>query len=486
MTQDVKGERANVATQLWAGIGGHPLALASLSLVGPDSVLPSVFGVTRLASAAVGVACLAIADLHGARTGRATPPVVVDSTHAAAAFLSERLVKPSGWGLPPVWDELAGDYRAQDGWIRLHTNYASHREAVLKVLGVMADRPAVTQAVEGWAADALEQAVVDAGGCAAVMRTPEEWAVHRHGRFAVKEPPITVERAGPGRVGALERPPGAQQGPLAGVRVLDVTRVLAGPVATRFLAAYGAEVLRIDPPGFREVEALLPDVTAGKHCAALDLASIQGHQTFAALVARAHVLVHGLRPGALASLGFDPGTLARLNPSLIVATHDAYGWSGPWAGRRGFDSLVQMSCGIAAEGAKHAGTDRPTPLPAQALDQATGYLLAAGVCESLANRLRAGTTNHVRASLVGVANMLMRLPEHSLLIVPPHWPGDVYEDGATEWGPVRRIRCPGVISGLTPAWSIAPGSLCRADARWETTTPKAGRAQGAPLEGEEG
>lgn len=133
-----------------------------------------------------------------------------------------------------------------------------------------------------------------------------------------------------------------------------------------------------------------------------------------------------------------------------------------------------MSCGIAAEGARQAGTGRPFPLPAQALDQATGYLLAAGVCESLATGLRTGAAGHVRASLAGVANLLMRLPETTLMIDPPHWPADVYEDGKTEWGPVRRIRCPGLIRGLTPAWSIAPGSPGRAAARWESTTPRRG------------
>ncbi len=188
--------------------------------------------------------------------------------------------------------------------------------------------------------------------------------------------------------------------------MLDLTRVIAGPVATRYLAAYGADVLRIDPPGFDEVAALLPESTAGKRCAALDLRSAEGRARFEHLVAQAHVVVGGLRPGALADLGLGSAELRARNPSLITVTHDAYGWSGPWAGRRGFDSLVQMSTGIAAAGAAAAGTDRPTPLPAQALDHGVGHLLAAATCRALTRRVQTGAAADVRGSLVGAANVL--------------------------------------------------------------------------------
>ncbi len=136
---------------------------------------------------------------------------------------------------------------------------------------------------------------------------------------------------------------------LAGLRVLDLTRVLAGPVATRFLAGFGADVVRIDPPGWDE-PALEPEVTLGKSCARLDLRRDADRATFERLLSGADVLVHGYRPGALDGLGYGAAARQSLAPGLVEVCLDAYGWTGPWAGRRGFDSLVQMSCGIAQAG----------------------------------------------------------------------------------------------------------------------------------------
>jgi crotonobetainyl-CoA:carnitine CoA-transferase CaiB-like acyl-CoA transferase len=250
--------------------------------------------------------------------------------------------------------------------------------------------------------------------------------------------------------------------PLAGVRVLDLTRVIAGPVATRYLAGYGADVLRIDPPGFDEVPVLLPEATAGKRCAFLDLADPADRARFEALVADAHVVVGGLRPGALDGLGLGSAELRAINPSLISVTHDAYGWAGPWAARRGFDSLVQMSTGIAAAGAAVAGTERPTPLPAQALDHGTGHLLAAATCRALTRLLTDGLAADVRGSLVGASNVVKASPAPSC--APTATVADVdLEVGTTAWGPVRRVPLAGRIAGIAPSWSIDAGVLGRHD-----------------------
>ena len=202
-----------------------------------------------------------------------------------------------------------------------------------------------------------------------------------------------------------------------------MTRVIAGPVCTKFLAAYGAQVLRLDPPGFAEVPALLPETTAGKRTAALDLRVDADRRLFENLVADADVLVTGLRADALAGLGYGDGTLTAINPALIVASLNAYGWDGPWRHRRGFDSLVQMSCGIAAAGALAAGRDEPFPLPVQALDHATGYLLAAEVGRALTRRLTRSAVSRIRASLIGTANLLWSLPRPTDLPPAPS-PGD--------------------------------------------------------------
>lgn len=159
--------------------------------------------------------------------------------------------------------------------------------------------------------------------------------------------------------------------PLAGIKVLDFTRVLAGPVATRFLAGLGADVLRIDPPEWDE-PGVVPDVILGKRCARLDLHTAEDRRVFEALLARADIVVHGYRPGAMARLGYDEGERRTINPGLVDVSLCAYGWTGPWAGRRGFDSLVQMSIGIAEAGMRWQQAERPVPLPVQALDHATG------------------------------------------------------------------------------------------------------------------
>ena len=454
----------DLLTEVWTAVGGDPAALAAVTMDEPHPVLPAAFDVTGLAAATTAAAGLAAASALAARTGgfadgslRAAPEslraVTVTHRAAVASFLSERLLTPMGWTRPEMWDPIAGDYRAADGWIRLHTNYAHHRAAVERVLGPATDRAALAERVRGWAADELEAAVVAAGGCAAAM----------HPRTPNAEPLARIERTPgmPARTGTtVDRP-------YEGIRVLDLTRVIAGPVATRTLAAFGAQVLRLDPPGFAEVPALLPDVTVGKRCASLDLKSPAGRATFDGLLADADVLVCGLRPGALAALGYDEDQLRRRRPDLVVAHLDAYGWDGPWQGRRGFDSLVQMSCGIAATGAELSGVDKPVPLPAQALDHGTGYLLAAAIGVALARRHTHGETTTIRASLTGSANALMARPTPAdLSLDPPMWTEADTVPDATAWGPVRRVPLPVHVDGVDHAWTIDAGPLGRDPARW--------------------
>jgi len=444
---------------LWELLGGAPRVLESLSVSG-GPWLPSVFDVTGLARDAVGVASLAAAELQAARFGGALPRAEVDSAGAAAAFRSEALLEPLGWERPPTWDPIAGDYRARDRFIRLHTNYASHRRAAERALGLplgTATRDVVAAVVATRDASAIERDVVAEGGCAAAMCSRAEWLVHEHGATAKDEPPCSRTLHEGSALPLAPGRRGSAGGAFEGVRVLDLTRVLAGPVCTRFLAAHGAEVLRVDPPGFEEVPALLPDTTAGKRCTFLAIDTKEGSAIFAELLARADVLVHGLRPGALARLGFGPARLLRDYPSLVTAEVSAYGFAGPWSGRRGFDSLVQMSSGIACQPGGPGAP--PKPLPAQALDHGAGYLLAAGVGRALTERLRVGRASSVRVSLVGVANHLFSRPAAPLDAPPGPWPEAVLEHAQTAWGPVRRVRCPGRVGGRSAEWAIPPGPL---------------------------
>jgi hypothetical protein len=443
----------------WRALGGEETWLGRVEIAGRGD-LPSAFAVTDLAAASVGATSLAIAERMASETSR-RPRVVVDRRLASLWFGFS--LKPQGWTLPPVWDPIAGDYSAADGWIRLHTNAARHREAALAVLGCAGERAAVTSAVRSARAEELEAAIVARGGCAAVMRSLAAWADHPQGRAVVAEPLVRVDRREALAAAASPIDPAR---PLAGVRVLDLTRILAGPVATRFLAAYGADVLRIDPPDWDE-PSVAPEVTLGKRCARLDLADAAGRDRFLALLGQADVIVHGYRPGALDALCLGEVERRRARPGLIDVSLDAYGWSGPWAGRRGFDSLVQMSAGIAEEGMRHFGKDRPTPLPVQALDHAAGYFLAAAAVRGLTERAASGAGSSSRLSLARVAALLASERADATAPLAPAEEADYApEIEPTDWGPARRFKPPAAVEGAPMSWARPATRLGAARPAW--------------------
>ncbi|MCZ2495819.1 acyl-CoA transferase [Xylophilus sp. Kf1] len=464
---------------LWSDVDGDPAAAGAVSFTGTGA-LPSAFRVTDFAAACMAAAGLAIAELDALLVGGSVggiAPLSVD--RRLASFWFGLSIRPVGWQLPPAWDSIAGDYRTRDGWLRLHTNAPHHRVAAERVLGIAAggpatttasaadaasDRAVVAAAVAGWDREALETAVVGAGGCAAAMRSAEEWACHPQGLALAGEPLVQRTVSQPAAVRTWRPRPGR---PLAGLRVLDLTRVLAGPVGSRLLAGYGADVLRIDPPGWDE-PALVPEVTLGKRCARLDLKSAAGRATLESLLSSADVLLHGYRPDALEGLGLGLAWRRQVAPGLVEVCHDAYGWSGPWASRRGFDSLVQMSCGIAHAGMAAAGADRPTPLPVQALDHGTGYLVAAAAVRGLTERLKTGQGSRSRLSLARTAESLMGLDApHDTPPLVLQARADVSPGvEATDWGPAQRLAWPIAIEGIGVRWDLPARALGWAPARW--------------------
>ena len=427
--------------------------------VSGPATLPSAYPVSDLAAASVAAAADALLDLLAA-LGRPVPSAAVSRPLADAWF--GLAVAGVGWTPPPPWDAVAGDYRCADGWVRLHTNAAHHRAAALGVLRVPADRDAVAAAVTGWRADELQEAVVAAGGCAAALRRPEEWVEHPQGRAVRAEPLAAITATAAGVPSGSWTPEPSR--PLAGLRVLDLTRVLAGPAATRLLAGLGASVLRIDPPWWDE-PALEPEMTLGKRPARLDARPPDGRARLRELLAGADVLVHGYRGGALPGLGLAADERASLRPGLVDVSLTAWGASGPWADRRGFDSLVQMATGIAAAGLV-AGTDeRPTPLPVQALDHATGYLMAGAVLAGLARRVRTGEGTRAVLSLARTAVELERVRELERVPVEarpvlPDRPIDI------PWGPARLLEPPLALDGVPITWDVPPSPLGSAPATW--------------------
>lgn len=417
--------------QVWEALGGAPEEVERLTVSGPEVTLRSAFAVTSAGVATVGASLLAATDR----------PVALDTRALAVALRSERYLLRDGQPVGSPFDPLSAFHRTADGWLRLHANYPWHRDAALRVLGCAPDE--VPDAVAGRAGLELETALHAAGGIGAAVRTAQRW------REETGTPPPLVQRRVVGD---------AAPRPVRRPRVLDLTRVIAGPVATRTLAAHGADVLRLDAPDRPEIPLQALDTLPGKRSALLDLRDATIREE---LLDGADVLVTGYRPGALDRFGLAPEALAERHPGLVVVTLSAWGERGPWGGRRGFDSIVQAACGIAAEEIRPA-EGSPGALPAQVLDHATGHLGAAAVLRELAEQRRDGGTRHVRLALAGTAAWLQDLPRPADQDVPAVDPGPFLEeiDGLTIASP------PGTVDGVARHWPAPAPSFGTAEPRW--------------------
>ena len=453
---------------IWMTAQCDPTALRSVSLPGTDPGLPSVYRVGALAQATIAASGLAAAEYHRLRTGR-RQHVTVEMRRALASFRSERYLRIDDGPPPALRDPVMGFYATRDGrWIQLHTNFPHHLEGVLKVLGCANDRAAVAEAIRGWDGATLDQTLADAGLCAALIRTPDEWAALDQAKAISGLPLFEIERIGDAPV-EPPREAGAER-PLAGVRVLDLSRIIAGPVAGRALAQHGAEVLMVNGPHLPNIAPLVIDNGRGKRSAVIDLRDATGQETLNGLVSDADVFLQAYRPGALTARGFGPEELARVRPGIVYVSVCAYGHKGPWAGRRGFDSLVQSASGIAFTEREAAGWDEPKHLPCQALDHATGYLAAFGAMAALARRATEGGSWHVRVSLAQTGRWLQ-----SFGLLPDGWKApDVSIDDVRDClGTVQSAF--GRVLGVLPAerleetparFDLPPARIGAHEAKW--------------------
>ena len=434
--------------EAWSALGGEPGLLDLVEVGGNGAgLLPSRLAALPAMVAAVSAATLGASVLDAARRAGSPESVVIDVEHVAAAACSERYARMDGRDQADLFAPLSRFWRTSDGWLRLHANYPWHRERALKLLGCQTRPDAVGDAIRSWQGQALENALADVDALGSAVRTSPEWRAHPQGA-AVSALPLLDTAAGtrsdPGR-----RPKAAGRC-AQGLRVLDLTRVIAGPVATRTLAAWGADVLRLDSPHLPEIEAQCLDTLPGKRSALLDVSQRSGRARLEELLAVADVLVQGYRPGALARYGLAPEELDERHPHLSVVSLSAWGRDGPWAGRRGFDSLVQCSTGIAqAEGS----TEKPGALPAQVLDHATGYLAAGAVLLALAGVQRGEPARCISLSLARTAQWLMGAglghPEHPREASPDDHL--VTLSGAAR--PVHVIAPVGRVGDRVPAWA---------------------------------
>src|SRR5947207_5354756 len=396
---------SEILADLWTLAGGEISALDAVALKGEEPQLPSSFRAAAAAQASIAAAGLAAAQVWKLRSGQ-SQDVTVDMRHAAVECRSERYLRVDGKPPPPAWDAIAGIYRTRDQrFVRLHTNFRHHRDAVCQVLNCKPERDDVQAALMQWDGEAFETAAYASGCVVAMMRSHEEWSDLPHAKALAALPPILIEKIGD----AAPKPWPAGDRPLEGVRVLDLSRVIAGPVAGRTLAAHGADVLLISGPDLPAIPWLTIDTGRGKLTSFVELKSDQGRGVLRDLLASADIFSQGYRPRALASLGFSAEDAARISPGIVYVSLSAYGYAGPWAERRGFDSLVQTATGFNHAEGQAAGVEGPKELPAQMLDHATGYLMAFGAIMAKARQSRAGGSWHVRVSLAQPGRWLWNL-----------------------------------------------------------------------------
>lgn len=406
-------------------IAGWPAARAyDVEITGgADPLLPTPFRIGAASSAALAAVGLAAADLWKLRTGR-DQSVSLDAGHATATLRGTEYIEIDRKSAAPQYNLLKSVYPTKDGrWVYLHCRFPHHRAAVLSVLGVSEDLEAATKAVAGWDGLALEEAIVAAGAAGGMVRSLAEWAAHPQGKAVATLPLMEIVRIGDSRPEPL--PEGDR--PLSGIRVLDLTRVLAGPTCGRTLAEHGADVLKIAGAHLPDSDEEEFDTGRGKLSAYLDFRDPSELEILKGLARDCDVFSQGYRPGALGKYGLAPEALAEIRPGMVCVSMCAFGHEGPWARRRGFDSVVQSVSGLSDLQGSILPGDAPGPqfLPVSAIDYLTGYLMAFGAIVALKRRAEEGGSWLVRLSLAQVGRWLTGLgqvPSAELKDVPKEFP----------------------------------------------------------------
>jgi crotonobetainyl-CoA:carnitine CoA-transferase CaiB-like acyl-CoA transferase len=465
--------------QLWRNAGLPAASLSRLRLTGSEPLLPSTFAVGTSAQATVAASALAAAEIWRVRTGR-IQEVTVDMRHALIESRSERYLRVEGRPEPAPWDPLTGAYRCGDGrWVRIHAGFPHHRAAAAKWLArgdavltaaleqALAgsarfgdgsrqredDRAIVERALERYTAQAFEDEAAEAGAVAGMMRSFAEWDTHPQGQAVEELPLVAIEKIGEAPAEAL---PAAAR-PLAGVRVLDLTRVIAGPVCGRTLAAHGADVLNVSARHLPNMGPLVIDTGRGKLATQLDLRDAHDRAKLENLLRDSTIFVQSYRPDALEQLGFGALAAARIRPGLVYVSLSAYGVKGPWARRRGFDSVVQTVSGFNFAEGEARGSFEPVPLPNQALDHGAGYLMAFGCLAALHRRITEGGSWLVRISLAGTGRWLRGLGrvQNGLACrdLGMDQVRDLLEETSSGFGRLTAVRHSPQMSETPPRWT---------------------------------
>jgi crotonobetainyl-CoA:carnitine CoA-transferase CaiB-like acyl-CoA transferase len=450
-----------------------------IQITGADPILPSKFLIGTAGAGVIGAAGLAASELWRLRTGLIQD--VSLNVRAAAIGMraslyfrknSDSSTEPmranmqAGLSTKEWWSPVSGFYQGKDGaWIQLHCNFPHHAAGVLKILECANERAAVAAAVSTWDIAELEAVCSDAAMAVAMVRSNEEWAKHPQSIAVDGLPLIEIERIGNSPAEPFED----GERPLSGIRALDLTRVIAGPMCGRTLAEHGADVMRVSAAHLPSIETLVMDTGTGKLSTHIDLRNDAGRETLRTLTRDADIFVQGYRPGGLSAAGFSPEDVATIRPGVIYVTINAYGREGPWSKKRGYDSLVQCCTGLVHE--ETGDCDIPRHLPAQVLDYVTGYLAASGIMTALARRAEDGGSYHVQLSLCQTAHWLKRLGRISEDVSGISDPSlaDVIDLTMQSDSPFGRLRHVAPIVGLSetpPYWARSVVPLGSHEAVW--------------------
>ena len=438
---------------------------------GTDPILPTSFRIGDTSTAALSAVGLAVSDLWESRTGR-RQEVSVDARRATASLRSGKYMQMDGAGVSTERNTVMGVYPTKDGrWSYLHCNFPNHRAAALSVLGVAEDRDAVIKAVAKWNAQDLEDAIIEAKGAGGMVRTMEEWAKHPQAAAIANLPLMEIVKLADSPPEAL--PEGSR--PLSGVRVLDLTRVLAGPTCARTLAEHGADVMKITGAHLPNIGYQEYDTGHGKLNAQLDLRETKDMETLRGLVSQTDVFSQGYRPGTLGGRGLSPEELAELRPGIVYISMCAFSHMGPWASRRGFDTVVQTVSGITnRQGDLFPGANPgPQFYPVSAIDYLTGYLMAFGGMVALNRRVHEGGSWLVRISLAQVGRWLVsqgEIPEADLKNIPAEFnPEEIASWSTVSDTPMGKLGHLGPVLSLSetpPRWARTSVPLGHHDPVW--------------------
>jgi crotonobetainyl-CoA:carnitine CoA-transferase CaiB-like acyl-CoA transferase len=371
-----------------------------VTITGQDPVFPARFRIGETTANILAGVGVAVTDIHEVKTGR-RQKVAIDVRHAAATCQSSRLMRrrTDGGDWKAVESpsmahmrSITQPWRTRDGrWYLPHFNLPHLHDRVIGVLKCESNADAVSKAVANWDSHELEEAVAAARACGSIVRSNAEWLAHPHGKMLSGKPLVEITK-----IGDSDPVPFPQGGrPLSGIKVLDLTRILAGPIAARTLAEHGADVLMVAAQHLPQVPEHVMDTSHGKRSCFLNLNRAEDLAAIRMLVKSADVFSQGYRPGIMDKLGLDPEQLAQERPGIIYLSVSCYGHGGPFSNRGGWEQIAQCTTGICLDN----GDERPKLLGASACDYTTGYNGAYGVLLALARRAREGGSYHVRVSL---------------------------------------------------------------------------------------